>query len=258
MLVHQIWIGSKPPPLEWMNTVQAFCTTHGHRYMLWGNQEIKQLRLQSYPGILELFLYFLQSSEEHKFPAMADILRYVILYEYGGIYIDADTVVLKPDMFHDFLQQNPKGIVLGWEKEDESLIANSVMLCQQYHFLMKEMIDQLPGFCHENRTKAVWEKTGPGFITEFYHKTGRFYNGEITLVPSTYFYPIHWIGIQDKDAHKRVKIPPESMLFQYGYSTNNLATEFEKPPKQTSNHMYLVLIALGALYTLSWATSKRR
>lgn len=257
MLVHQIWIGSKPPPLEWMNTVQEFCKTHGHRYILWGNQEIKQLRLQSYPGILELFMHFLQNNEKDKYPAMADILRYVILYEYGGIYIDADTVVLKPDLFDSFLKENNRGIVLGWEKDDESLIANGIILCQQYHFLMKDIIDQLPVFCHANQTKAVWEKTGPGFVTDFYYKTGRFYNGEILIVPRPYFYPVDWHGIQEKDAHTRMKLPPESMLFQYGYSTNNLATEFQESPKQKSSHMYLIFIALGTLYTLSWATSKR-
>ena len=47
---------------------------------------------------------------------------------------------------------------------------------------------------------------------------------KITVFPSIYFYPISWNGITDIYAHKKINIPVESFMFQYGYTTNNLKT----------------------------------
>jgi len=47
----------------------------------------------------------------------------------------------------------------------------------------------------------------------------------LTYYKSTIFYPRRWHGIQDINLHTTVEIPPESVMFQYGYSTNNLETK---------------------------------
>jgi hypothetical protein len=44
----------------------------------------------------------------------------------------------------------------------------------------------------------------------------------ITVYPSKTFYPIKWHGITDIEMHTKIDIPEESVMFQYGYTTNNL------------------------------------
>ena len=39
---------------------------------------------------------------------------------------------------------------------------------------------------------------------------------------------MHWGGITDPELHTQIAIPAESMLFQYGYSTNHFEKIFAK------------------------------
>jgi hypothetical protein len=50
---------------------------------------------------------------------------------------------------------------------------------------------------------------------------------DVHIYPMTLFYPVYWHGIKDPELHKKVQIPGESMLFQYGYSTNGFAEIFK-------------------------------
>jgi mannosyltransferase OCH1-like enzyme len=250
MIIHQIWIGTKPPPEIWMNTVKQFCIDYKHTYTLWNNEKIQTLNLRSYPGIYELYEYYLNSDNPHKWAACADILRYIILYERGGCYFDSDSVVINGKRLDIFLREFRTGIVAAYEKKDSDLIANGVILCNQYNHVMKLAINELPSFVAERPEKMVWEQTGPVFLTHIFRKYELRYKQECILVPYYYFYPIHWHGIEDPNAHLKMKFHPDTMLFQYGYSTNNFAAKLEQGQIK-SDHMYIVLIALGALYVMS-------
>lgn len=255
MKVHQIWIGTKPPPQLWMQTIQDFCTQYGHTYILWGNEEVQTLNLRTYPGIYDLYEYYLHSEKKDKWPAMADILRYVILYERGGIFVDADSVVVNARRFHQFLQEVKPGIVAGAETVDKTLIANGIIVCNQYNRIMKEILNELPDFVTQNPDKAVWEQTGPVFFTHMCKKFQRHFPGEIRVVPKHWFYPIDWHGIEHPDEHKNYTFPPDTMLFQYGYSTNNFDVKLKQKEEPKSTHMYTVLLALAALYLVHHFTS---
>lgn len=255
MIVHQIWIGTKPPPQIWMDSVKEFCAEYKHKYMLWDNAEVQTLNLRSYPGIYELYEYYLNSNNQHKWAACADILRYVILYERGGCYLDSDSVVVNGSRLDKFLRDFRTGIVAGYEKKDSDLIAIGVILCNQYNRMMKEVLDKLPDFVAERPDKMVWEQTGPVFFTEMVRQHKKQFHNDCTIVPYHYFYPIHWIGIENPDEHKNYTFPPDTMLFQYGYSTNNFDKKLKQKQEPKSTHMYTVLLALGALYLVHHFTS---
>ena len=200
MLVHQIWIGHKPAPEEWMVTVRDFCTKYGHTYILWGNDEVKTLDLSKYPGLQELMNEYEQRENSYKYAGQADILRTVILYEQGGIYIDADSVIVNPSRLERFLKDMSEKIYYGWENK-EGLIANGVIGCPRGHPYMKQCLEIMPAFAKENKNKAVWERTGPHFVTHAYNKYKDQYSGEIQVVPTHYFYPEDWHGTKTTDAH---------------------------------------------------------
>lgn len=225
MIVHQIWIGHKARPDEWMDTVKDFCKKYGHTYMFWGNHEVQQLDLSKYPGIQELTDEYEAQEGSNKYAGQADILRTVILYEHGGVYIDSDSVIVNEERLDRFLRTMDAKIFYGWEDENR-LIANGVIGCPKGHTYMKECLQTMPEFAQKQQGKQVWERTGPYFVTEMYNKYKNHYPGELVVVPKHYFYPEDWHGITSKDAHKGKTYDPDTMMFQYGYTTNNMESHF--------------------------------
>jgi hypothetical protein len=78
-----------------------------------------------------------------------------------------------------------------------------------------------------NPEAQVWKAVGPYYVTQIYNETRKEFP-DVHVYPMKYFYPRHWAGIRDPELHKKIKIPEESMLFQYGYSTNSFHKIFRK------------------------------
>jgi len=241
-IIHQIWIGSAPRPDEWMDTVKEFAAANDYKYMLWDEGDANALGLDSWPGVEAVYKSF-----GHELAGKADILRMLALYKYGGIYIDADTVIMKPAKFATFLEKNKAAVFFGWEnmtaartrrlkvsdpgiKRSRRLVANGLIGAKKEHPFFKRLLDGLEGnvaSLDEPERKAAWKAAGPLYVTRMYHVTRSDFP-DIHIYPMKYFYPRHWSGITDPDMHKKVSIPGQSMLFQYGYSTNKFHKIFKK------------------------------
>ena len=96
-IVHQIWIGENKRPDIWMDTVKKFCNDYGYEYKLWDDNTVNTLNLinkQYYDMEPQIHL------NKKNYQLKADILRYELLYSFGGIYIDADIVISIYLLFH--------------------------------------------------------------------------------------------------------------------------------------------------------------
>lgn len=93
-IIHQIWIGEKSPPYDLMDTWKNISN---FEYCLWTEKELDKLQMIS----RDKYNYFYKNK---KFYGCADIARIEILYQYGGLYIDADTKRLKdlPDIWFNY------------------------------------------------------------------------------------------------------------------------------------------------------------
>lgn len=207
-IIHQIWIGPNKRPDCWMNTVRDFCKSYDYEYMLWDEQRISELEMTNRT------IY----NDMKSYNGKSDILRYEILYTYGGVYIDADSVVTKPAKFNSLLEDFKADAGFGFER-DGQLIAGGTSIAIKNSVFMKKCIEALP---YRNFTMLPWLSVGPSLITDVYqlYKHGIC----VTMYPSKTFYPISWHGISTIDMHTRMILPDESVMFQYGYSTNNLST----------------------------------
>jgi inositol phosphorylceramide mannosyltransferase catalytic subunit len=205
-MVHSVWIGPNPAPRVWMDSVQNFSEKYKYTYILWDNQ-----RVENFPMKNRKHFVAAQS-----WAGKADILRYEILEKYGGIYIDADTVIVQHAMLNLLLQTFNDDSAFGYE-DDNGLIANGVIVAKKHSAFMQALIDAIPLRDH---SEPAWRATGPLFVTDMYQ---RYKNTiDIRVYPSIWFYPRSWHGITTLDLHTTLQLPPESMMFQYGYSTNNL------------------------------------
>jgi len=211
-IIHQIWLGSSLPPEfdELVQTVKSMHAGRGWSYKLWTDEDLKDLVLYNQR-------YF---DEAKNAGARADLLRYELLYRYGGVYVDIDYECLQPfDELHYLYD-----LYTGLEPLDSKMAKDGVSL-----------VAARPGhpvIAHYLRTvKDDWNKagvvqrTGPWHWTKsFIAAAGRGGNRDIAF-PATYFYPM---GAHEKDArdeegmHKK----REEWIKQGAYAIHHFANSW--------------------------------
>jgi GT2 family glycosyltransferase len=180
-ILHQLWIGPKPRPSKFMDTWRA--NNPDYEYIMWNEQEIQNRGLQ-----LECVSRINSMSEIN---GKADIIRWEILYKYGGIFIDADCVCIEP-LKNDF--ETLEGFS-NYENEEArpGLIAVGMMGFRPKHPFCRDAIDwiQANNISVEQTKQRAWITVGPGLFTRIYN-TGKYPN--IVIFPSYYSLPHHYTG----------------------------------------------------------------
>ena len=151
----------------------------------------------------------------------ADIARYEILYRYGGMYIDADTLWLG-NPFNDNLFTG----LLNMCYEKKHLIMNTWFSCIKNHPFFHFVIDSIK---YRDLSLSPWLCVGPTLITEEYNKLIvnvidinlsdiNFVDLSDILCPST------WHGITENNYNNLLdncEKTSNAFAFHYGLSTNN-------------------------------------
>lgn len=180
-IIHQIWIGPNPFPKKahtWKKTWQELHPEW--EYKLWTNIDVKNLDLKNKK-------YF---DEAINWGEKADILRYEILYQFGGVYVDVDFESLKPlDWLHhscDFYA-GIHAIPLLFKKKLR--INNGIIAARPNHPILKRAIARIKNF----RTQPkVSKRTGPEFFSSMIQETLKTCEKQKTvdiIFPSNFFYP---------------------------------------------------------------------
>jgi GT2 family glycosyltransferase len=207
-IIHQLWIGSKSPPSKHMDTWKDKNKTM--EYVRWNENEISKRNLK--------FECQKKIDEMTEINGKADIIRWEILYHYGGVFLDADSICIEPI---DNVLMSTKAFA-GWEQEKvrPGLIATGTMGFPPKHPLVRAAIDWiLNNDINVERTgKRAWMTVGPGLLTRMYN-TG-LYN-ELTVFPSYYFLPIHATGLEYKAHGKIYAFQEWGSTFQGKYDIMN-------------------------------------
>jgi hypothetical protein len=239
-IIHQIWIGPNKCPDKWIDTfrIDYIKKNPEYQYILWNEDNIDPL-FSDFP------LYRIIYDLEYTYNGKSDILRYLILYIYGGIYLDSDSVWINEKSFDTLLEQvNESNVFVGKNPENnnevktfkdikyDNSICGGVMGSSKNNILMKKLIEGIEKYIIRNwgnknivkkdylrkrMVHGVCELIGPLYLTNMLA------NQNITIFPSIYFYPISWHNINDCELHKKIELPKESYTFQYGYTSNNLS-----------------------------------
>ena len=197
-IIHQLWIGPKTPPTKFMDTWKNKHETDGFEYIRWTEEEMENR------GFKSQLTNKLNEMEEIN--GQADIIRWELLYEYGGFFVDADAYCIesvkqlidKYDAFVGFENEMIRGP--GWNSDytdvlsqTHPLIATGTMAFPPKHELPRlaiEWIKNNPISFKDTGTRA-WRTVGPGLLTRLYHQQKW---NEITVLPSYLFLPIHASG----------------------------------------------------------------
>lgn len=154
----------------------------------------------------------------HSWAGRADLMRLEILYRYGGIYSDADSLCLEPcDDVLDRADDSGQEMILTRENERVRgpgfagaalldgaqpfpipnhlpLYSNGFMAVRPGHPFMRAAIDELLATAPSQlATFPAWRTAGPGLLTRLVAKLGL---GPTTMVlPSYSFLPVHATGL---------------------------------------------------------------
>ena len=117
----------------------------------------------------------------------ADIIRYEILYRYGGILVDADSQCLQA--IPETLLEG--GTWCGLENETcrGDLLAAGYMGSPKGGLFVKKCIERIYGTPFDPKQMS-WQQFGPGLVTQIHYENP----GLLKVLPSHLFCPMHYTG----------------------------------------------------------------
>jgi mannosyltransferase OCH1-like enzyme len=161
-IIHQIWIqGKKKMPLCYRLQVQTWQKHNPFwEYRLWDEDSLLTLIHSRYRELLPVYKAY------ESVVARADIGRYVVLHEFGGLYVDADTIcvrsidryLIEPNVsLYVQVYDNPV-----WQVDPDELIgsvSNAFIACMPGHEIWQHVFRYLRECEHP---QPVWILvTGP-------------------------------------------------------------------------------------------------
>lgn len=188
--LHIIWIGDETKrPDDWIKT---WCDLNpAWELKLWGNHEYDTCGWVCKPQMDILRAAGLWAG-------VADIMRYEILFEHGGFYVDADSVCIRP--LDDWLLDNKMFAIYASEKYAPGLVANGFIGSLARHPVLQDMIAaiscikesdtyrwKLYKWRLQKRYVQPWRLVGPVLFTETIQK----YPNMVNILPSILFNPKH-------------------------------------------------------------------
>jgi len=222
-IIHQLWIGSKPAPITLMNTWKD--KHPDFEYIFWNEEEIKKREFK--------FKCQDKIDDIEEINGKADIMRWEILYKYGGVFLDADSICIEAI---DQELMNKKCFA-GWEQEEvrPGLIATGTMGFPKKHPLVKGAINWILNneVSQQKANFMAWQSVGPGLLTRMYN-TGEF--SDLYVFPSYTFLPIHLTGLE-YNGHGKIYAFQAWGSTKQSYDTMNnmvLPSQFTMPPRENS------------------------
>ena len=180
-ILHQIWIGPKPAPTNLMKTWKE--KHPDFEYILWTEQVIHDRRLQ--------LTCIDKINMIPEINGKADIIRWEILYQYGGYFVDADSICIEPFDYYF----SDKSVFATFENENvrAGLIATGTMGFIPKHPLCLDIINWIQSNDSTQLIKdtRAWYSVGPGLLTKMLDT--RKYK-DVSIYPSHCFLPIHFTG----------------------------------------------------------------
>ena len=135
-MIHQIYIryDGKPLPSEYLDNLNSWKSTHPNfKHTLWNASMIEKLIFETHPELVDLYFGYSQWINR------VDVSKYVILYEYGGIYADLDIKSIAKNTSISL----PKHIGVGLYKTHLFGIKADFMVSRRKHIFLAHILDGL-------------------------------------------------------------------------------------------------------------------
>ena len=147
-IIHQTWRDKTLPPIIYSLVSENMKTlkSHGYELMFWTDEMILKLISEEYPNFYNI--YKLARTGVQK----GDIARIIIVYHYGGIYIDLDVLILRD--FGEFLDMNSDKLYITYEPSGQTnalynsdkYICNAFFAANKNNNMLKMILINIPEY----------------------------------------------------------------------------------------------------------------
>jgi len=163
-IIHQIFIQFKngrsleqiPIFVQQISKTTQYCQTNDIIYKLWNEEDCNEL-INKYPQFKELYENFREPIQQ------VDFIRYLILYETGGIYVDCDIAPIG-DM-NDLFEMNE--FFVRWHDDKKQLPYNAVLGTVSKSELYENIFKQI----HHDYAEKIKIKTYETWVGRFVFQT---------------------------------------------------------------------------------------
>jgi len=163
VVIHQIWYNFREwgkyegPPKELLEISDRWRTLNPDWiYMLWQEESSLQLLKMFYPKLLAKFLSFRRPIQR------VDFFRWVVIYHFGGCFIDFDCIPLKPLSLHPKIGDKDTLIVpASWWVGNAMILATSPRHPAVAQVIDAMTVDDPWPFVYDKSVLAVFCTTGP-------------------------------------------------------------------------------------------------
>jgi len=183
-IIHQIWIGKTFPHEFSLFQESCKCLHPDWEYKLWTLDDLATLTLSNKEFI-----------KQSKNPGeISDLLRYEILYQFGGVYLDCDIECLTAlDELHEYYD-----LYVGLQPLDTGYVQLGIGVIGACpgHPMIKAAIDGVAQNWHNRLYRHMATvRTGPLYFTKIFINNHSSDQRNIAL-PSFYFYPLGSIAFE--------------------------------------------------------------
>jgi len=169
-IIHQTWKTTTIPE-KWKQAADSCKQLHpDFQYILWTDQAMDSFVKQEYPVFYKTYTAYAYHIQR------CDAFRYLVLYKYGGVYMDLDMICNKK--LDDLLQHE---VVIAPSINVGNVFTNSFFMSVPQHPFFKYCIDQLPAhkdtYQYFGKHNHVMSSTGPLFLTNRLKEYGKIKKG---------------------------------------------------------------------------------
>ena len=136
-----------------VSKTRQFCETHNIDYKMWGSQECREL-LNKYPQYIDTYNNFREKVMR------ADFIRYLILFDQGGLYVDCDISPIHS--IDELLHKNE--FFVRWNNDKKELPYNAVLGSVKNSTLYAEIIQHLIQSYQEKSQMEIYNKWKGRFV----------------------------------------------------------------------------------------------
>ena len=172
--IHQIWLGGELP-----DKFKPYCDTWKilhptWEYKLWTDKDVDSINIEK-RDIFNLATNLGQKS---------DILRYEILRQQGGVYVDTDFECIKP--IDDFLFLN---FFTGISTDPDAQLYIGILGSASNHPTIVKCIEGLHTAYSGNDGNKIMDATGPFYFTRCFFASNNRDSDGVVAFPMDFFYP---------------------------------------------------------------------
>jgi mannosyltransferase OCH1-like enzyme len=176
-VIHRLWIGGPEP--EWMDGFAETWEQPGWTPKQWGEAEVEEL-LPLHNQ--DLYDRAEEIAGDHAIQFRSDILRYEVLFRFGGVWVDADFECLRPiDPLIEDCTAFVARVTGNW-------LNNAIMGAVPAHPFLFDLVVSLAENVERKLGSRPNKLSGPQFLTPVFCR----HRESVRILAAQHFYPFLW------------------------------------------------------------------